>query len=311
MVDKSKHSDTDEQLSALTFLATGKVKNFDGSEKSIPCDVMASYSESATAKHLGKSLEPWIKHNANHMSRVFPSGARVDSSNYNPTDGWTAGCQLVALNYQTHDEAMHVNKGKFRENGGVGYVLKPESMINPMGLVSPKIHLSINVISGQQLPKPQGQEKGEIIDPYVIVSIWGEPGDTNSQKTHVVSNNGFNPVWNKVSTWVFCSFCVFWFRNTRCSLLSLLLFVPSISLIDTNSFFQVFEFTITSPDTALITFHVRDEDNTKSEFIGFQSLPISCLRPGLRVVQLCDADGTRHGDFSFASLFVWVGVELL
>ena len=31
----------------------------------------------------------------------------------------------VALNYQTPDESMMLNKGRFRDNGGCGYVLKP------------------------------------------------------------------------------------------------------------------------------------------------------------------------------------------
>lgn len=54
-----------------------------------------------------------------------------------------------------------------------------------------------------------------------------------------------------------------------------------------------------------------DEDVGKSDFIGFQALPVSCVRPGLRVVQLCDAKGKRFGDFAFAKLLVQVGVELL
>lgn len=35
---------------------------------------------------------------------------------------------LVALNYQTDGEMMHINQGRFRQNGKAGYVLKPEFM---------------------------------------------------------------------------------------------------------------------------------------------------------------------------------------
>ncbi|RHY11054.1 hypothetical protein DYB25_003713 [Aphanomyces astaci] len=42
-------------------------------------------------------------YNRTHLSRVYPSGLRVDSSNYNPVMGWGTGSQLVALNYQTAD----------------------------------------------------------------------------------------------------------------------------------------------------------------------------------------------------------------
>lgn len=35
------------------------------------------------------------------MSRIYPKGTRVDSSNYSPQPFWNVGCQMVALNYQT------------------------------------------------------------------------------------------------------------------------------------------------------------------------------------------------------------------
>lgn len=41
---------------------------------------------------------------------------------------WNAGCQLVALNYQTLDLAMQLNLGIFEYNQRAGYVLKPEFM---------------------------------------------------------------------------------------------------------------------------------------------------------------------------------------
>lgn len=41
---------------------------------------------------------------------------------------WNAGCQLVALNYQTLDLAMQLNLGIFEYNQRCGYLLKPEFM---------------------------------------------------------------------------------------------------------------------------------------------------------------------------------------
>ena len=32
---------------------------------------------------------------------------------------------MIALNYQTFDQPMQINQGKFRLNGGCGWVLKP------------------------------------------------------------------------------------------------------------------------------------------------------------------------------------------
>ncbi len=45
--------------------------------------------------------DKWIKHNYRQLSRVYPKGTRVDSSNLDPVKPWSAGCQLVALNFQT------------------------------------------------------------------------------------------------------------------------------------------------------------------------------------------------------------------
>lgn len=41
------------------------------------------------------------------MSRIYPKGTRVDSSNYNPQPFWNVGCQMVALNYQTMGRNRH------------------------------------------------------------------------------------------------------------------------------------------------------------------------------------------------------------
>ena len=41
------------------------------------------------------------RYNKNQLSRIYPKGTRVDSSNYNPQLFWNVGCQMVALNFQT------------------------------------------------------------------------------------------------------------------------------------------------------------------------------------------------------------------
>ena len=84
-----------------------------------------------------------------HLVRTYPSGLRTDSSNYNPLPMWNHGIQMVALNVQTPGTvpmyamyskiiggiyvgfAMYLNQGKFRQNGGCGYVLKPKVMRDP------------------------------------------------------------------------------------------------------------------------------------------------------------------------------------
>lgn len=63
------------------------------------------------------------------LTRVYPRGIkRLNSSNFDPLIFWNCGCQMVALNCQTPDKPMQWNRGKFKQNGGCGYVLKPEFM---------------------------------------------------------------------------------------------------------------------------------------------------------------------------------------
>lgn len=135
-----------------------------------------------------------------NFSRIYPRGTRIDSSNYSPVPAWAAGNQIVALNYQTGDLPYHINFGRFLENGRTGYVLKPEYMINNQTIKrDPPLRITINVISACQLPKPGAQQKGEIIDPYVVMYIHG-PKETLEQRTKTVIDNGFNPIWNEVFT---------------------------------------------------------------------------------------------------------------
>jgi hypothetical protein len=118
-----------------------------------------------------------------------------------PVSPWAAGNQLVALNYQTGDLPYHVNFGKFLENGSTGYVIKPDYMLyKQVPEPSAGIRMIINVISATHLPKPGGAQKGEIIDPFVVVHITGPTAaDCFEARTKTIIDNGFNPVWNHVS----------------------------------------------------------------------------------------------------------------
>ena len=59
----------------------------------------------------------------------FSKGLRTDSSNFNPIPFWLCGVQMAALNFQTPDKELQFNHGWFTQNGGCGYVLKPDFMV--------------------------------------------------------------------------------------------------------------------------------------------------------------------------------------
>ena len=211
------------------------------------------------------------------MTRTFPGGSRVDSSNYNPILAWSRGCQLVALNFQTQDAFLRLNDGRFRENGGCGYVLKPTSLmvVDDFDSEIPVI-MTLSVLSGSCLPKPRGKSSNEIINPYVRITLFDVKNEekeiTTTYTTNVVPNNGFFPIWN------------------------------------TEKYF----FRVENSSTATLQLTVYDKVTGvggTDEFIGSSSIPILCLREGCRSVQLFDVNNTRSGPFDFATLLVDVKIR--
>lgn len=41
----------------------------------------------------------FVRHNSHQLSRIYPSGQRLQSSNYNPQDMWNAGCQIGEVHF--------------------------------------------------------------------------------------------------------------------------------------------------------------------------------------------------------------------
>ncbi|KAJ8701092.1 hypothetical protein PTI98_004055 [Pleurotus ostreatus] len=114
-----------------------------------------------------------IKHCRTHLVRTYPKGMRVDSSNYEPHRYWSAGAQLVAINWQTCDVGFMINHAMFQRNGRCGYVLKPLALRSAAHkhLLSKRTnhYLDVTIISAQQLPRPKDGKT--VVDPYVEVSI--------------------------------------------------------------------------------------------------------------------------------------------
>ncbi|CAB3982771.1 1-phosphatidylinositol 4,5-bisphosphate phosphodiesterase delta-4 [Paramuricea clavata] len=102
--------------------------DFGKSKQEGKCFEMSSFGESKTKKFIKEKRSEFIDYNKKQLSRIYPAGSRVDSSNYNPLMAWSAGCQIVALNFQTRSAMMDLYLGKFRQNGNSGYILKPEYM---------------------------------------------------------------------------------------------------------------------------------------------------------------------------------------
>ncbi|CAB3976733.1 1-phosphatidylinositol 4,5-bisphosphate phosphodiesterase beta-4-like [Paramuricea clavata] len=225
---------------------------FPGFEKSEETNLhylMSSFNEVAAFSLLKGNPVEFVKYNQRQLSRIYPKGSRVDSSNYMPQVFWNAGTQMVALNLQTTDLAFQLNTGKFVDNGRSGYLLKPSVMrksdknFDPFtelpvdGVVATCI--SIKVISGQFLSDKR-------VGTYVEVDLYGLPTDTVRKKfkTKIINSNGMNPVYDS----------------------------------DEFSFKR-----IVLPELALLRFTVLDDSD---RILGQRVIPISSIQPGYRHIPL-------------------------
>ena len=147
-----------------------------------PVATMANVSESKAASLDVKWLHSFC---STHLTRVYPKGTRVDSSNFNPLFFWrNNGAQICAMNAQFFGLETFVNFGFFSQTGSAGYVQRPAVPLGPLKL-SLEIHGARNVPVSQR----------DILDPYVIVSIVSSTGVLagSRHKSRTVSNNGLNP----------------------------------------------------------------------------------------------------------------------
>lgn len=66
---------------------------------------MSSFPETKAEKYVNKIKgKKFLQYNRLQLSRIYPKGQRLDSSNYDPLPMWICGSQLVALNFQTPGE---------------------------------------------------------------------------------------------------------------------------------------------------------------------------------------------------------------
>ncbi|XP_071971395.1 1-phosphatidylinositol 4,5-bisphosphate phosphodiesterase beta-2 isoform X2 [Engystomops pustulosus] len=192
----------EEMSSLVNYVQPVKFESFEISAQKNQSYVISSFVETKAYDLLTKFPVQFVEYNKRQMSRIYPKGTRMDSSNYMPQMFWNAGCQMVALNFQTMDLAMQQNMAVFEFNGGSGYILKHEFMrradkqfdpftVDRIDVVVANT-LSITIISGQFL-------SDKSVKTYVEVELFGLPGDPKRKyKTKLTSTaNSINPVWKE------------------------------------------------------------------------------------------------------------------
>nr|XP_020468378.1 1-phosphatidylinositol 4,5-bisphosphate phosphodiesterase gamma-2 [Monopterus albus] len=190
----------------------------------------------------------FLQYNRKALSRVYPKGQRVESSNYDPYPLWVAGCHMVALNFQTADKYTQLNSALFSLNGRTGFVLQPEFMrcdsYDPhQEKKKVKYNIVVRVIAARHLPKP-GRS---IVSPFVEVELCGYTEE--KFKTLVYRDNGLNPVWK----------------------------APAEPVV----------FTVYEPELTFLRFVVNEEDMfSDPNFLAQATFPVKGIRSGYRSVPL-------------------------
>ncbi|XP_058116355.1 1-phosphatidylinositol 4,5-bisphosphate phosphodiesterase epsilon-1-like [Anopheles ziemanni] len=236
-----------------------------------PCYQCSSINEASAKKLCRKDPLGLIAHTQSQLMRTYPAGLRIDSSNFNPVFFWSFGIQMVALNYQTEDIPMHINKAMFEENNSCGYVRKPDVLWNRSHLMYRRFsplekefdglhvtQLVLNIVSGQYL------NPGSLYaSTFVEVELLGIPVDCGKRKTKTIRKNSFNPLWN-----------------------------------------ETFYFKIMFHDLAFLKFSVYDAET--GLVIAQRVISLKCIRPGYRHVRL---RSPTNQPLNMASLFVYTRVE--
>ncbi|GAV08349.1 hypothetical protein RvY_18059 [Ramazzottius varieornatus] len=191
-----------ENFSSGVYLHAVKFRSLSHAKENERFYEMSSLSETKFREGFSEDvhMQGLIGHCRRQLVRIYPDGLRTDSSNYNPIPMLRAGCQIVALNYQDKQPETRAYKALFMDNGGCGYLLKPEYMrkeeVDFEKFVAGRkaMVLSVTVISAQQLPKPGAIDGEDIADPYVTVQVFGCQRDCKKEKTTFLKNNGYRHV---------------------------------------------------------------------------------------------------------------------
>jgi len=251
-------------LTSLVSIENAKFKSFEEAETLERC-ISCSWGESKLLKRAQTTDSAIMtKFTKRHLLRCYPAGHRVMSDNYEPSAAWSVGAQMVALNFQANDLPMWLNRGKFKPNGGCGYIKKPsylldENAIRPMYPYT----LEVTILGGCGWDNFKDADLFDAPDTYVKVIVSGNLRDamtrcTTTYKPQKRTGPEAQPWYN-----------------------------------------ESFNFTIYEHELALLMFVVYDRDTaSQDDFLGQYCTPVSLIKSGTRAVPLFSAEGKYVADDS-------------
>lgn len=232
----------------------------------------------------------------------------------------------MALNYQKFDSKIWLNQGKFRLNGGCGFVLKPELMLNS---VSTGVVFKSGSRRGSYQAKKEENEAAKVpnkakqltghssidvcgslpweLDPLLlgkrilrvtIVSGHYLPTTVTAMKNNRkeiinpyvdVSLNGLHEKVNEYK------------QKFKTKIVVGNGFNPEWR--------ECFDFEVLLPELSLLSFVVRSKESgtvLKGSFVAQQVIPVNAIRSGFRVVPLLFLNGAKMDSSYLFCRFVWI-----
>lgn len=148
------------KLAIYTYSA-GPFKSFNSKDSEKPAHIFSFSEEKLKALHRTKHKDVF-QHNKKFLARTFPASLSAFlSTNPNlPTLFWRKGVQMVSLNWQSWDTAMHLNDAMFDDTHG--WVLKPRGYQSDSSATcqahvagKKKLSLRVTILAGQNIPMPR------------------------------------------------------------------------------------------------------------------------------------------------------------
>lgn len=145
------------KLAIYTYSA-GPFKSLNSKDAQKPAHIFSFSEEKLKALHRTKHKDVF-QHNKKYLARTFPASLLSANPNF-PTLSWRKGVQMVSLNWQHWDAAMHLNDAMFDDTHG--WVLKPEGYQSDSSAScqahvprKKKLSLRVTILAGQNIPMPR------------------------------------------------------------------------------------------------------------------------------------------------------------
>ncbi|XP_076940771.1 phosphoinositide phospholipase C 6-like isoform X4 [Bidens hawaiensis] len=275
--EKSGHK-KDLEYKHLIAIHASKPKN--GTRKALRDEYRKakrlSLSEQALQRAANLYAVDIVRFTQKYILRVFPKGTRVTSTNFRPLTAWMHGAQMVAFNMQGYGRSLWMMHGMFRSNGACGYVRKPDFLMNT-------------------------GPKGEVFDPKAPLPV------KKTLKVKVYMGDGWRLDFSQTHFDAF-SPPDFYTKLYMAGVAADVAKKRTKVIGDdwTPVWNEEFTFQLRVPELALLKIVVQEYDVDKDDFAGQTCLPVSELRPGIRVVPLHNKKGEKFKSVKLLMRFLFV-----